>query len=879
MFQIYDLTCNGLRKPFGIDRNPTFSWKMKSDQSATYQTAYQIIVKKEGVCIWDSEKIESDKNFDISYLGPDLESGSEYEWMVICTNNHGAQAVSEGNVFFTGLLENEVWDAKWIESTDARKPIQDVTNSKAIFSGQVKSLEHPEEQLHQAVYFRKEFQVSKPLKKAVIFATAHGIYDLFVDGKRVSQLYAPEYTAYEKNLEYQTMDVTKMLKMGDHAIGCILADGWYTGKIGLMGIGNQYGESNAFAMKMLLEYEDGSKSYLVTDDTFRWSYGAYIYADLFVGEYVDFRKCNTDFSIPGFPEEDWKNVKVTRFLEERFGGRTVEPVEVIRTIEPKVIHTPSGEWVLDAGENIVGFTIVHMICPSDTEISLEHSEVLDKEGNFIQNIMGQNKNQKDRIICQKGQKISYEPRFTFHGFRYVKITGLDEVKANEYRICVVGTNLKRTGEFTCSDKELNQLQDNIFRSQQGNMLAVPTDCPQRERAGWTGDMQVYAPTAAFHMDVLSFLKRWLGDMRMEQLEDGQIPNVIPTIDSNKYIDGEENTHICSAGWGDACVIVPYRLYQAYGDISVLQDNFQMMQKWMDFIATEADENALWNKEFHFGDWLIPSIMALCHDPMQTAIQTKEEVASAMYAYTTDMMISICEALGKTKEAERYMKLNAKIRQSFSDTYISEEGCMRQQLQGLYVLALQMNLVAEYKKPAVINNLVKLIHEAEDCLDTGFLSVPFLLDTLCDCGENELAYKMLLQKKAPSWLYAVTKGATTIWENWMAILPDETRTNSSYNHFAFGCVGDFMYRKIGGLQIEEPGYKKVYIEPDFTCGLQFAKTKFDSQYGEIRIEWEKTEGGAWLELVLPPGTCGCVRIDGENKEIDNGYHRMFLPVNN
>lgn len=875
MFEIYDLTCNGLRSPAGIDRRPSFAWKMRSDRNAVYQTGCRIEVRKDGNCVWDSGWMELEQNSGILYQGEALESGRRYQWMAECADNHGEKAVSGWSDFIMGVCEPDFWDIKWIEGTDDRKPVQDETDSGAVFSGRVKSLEHPEEQLNPPIYMRKEFTVKKPLKNAVIFATAHGVYELMLDGESVSPLYAPEYTAYFGHLEYQTVDVTARLKEGPHALGCILADGWYTGKIGLMGIGNQYGESNAFAMKMALEYEDGSVEYIRTDESFRWNYGAYLYADLFVGEYVVMDRYTADFARPGYSDADWKEVRSLEFKADILRGRTAEPVEVIKVIRPSLLRTPAGEWVLDAGENIVGFTAVSLISPADTEIGLEHSEVLDKEGNFLQNIMGQHKNQKDRLICRKGQRVSYRPRFTFHGFRYVRITGLEEVKEEDYTVYVVGSGLHRTGTFRCSDPDLNQLQENIYRSQQGNMLAIPTDCPQRERAGWTGDMQIYAATAAFNMDVLNFLKRWLYDMRLEQLEDGQIPNVIPTLDSNKYIDGEGKKHICSAGWGDACVIVPYRLYQAYGDITVLEENFGMMQKWMDFIRTEADENGLWRQGFHFGDWLIPSIMAEYHDPMQTAICTREETACAMYAYTTDMMINICNALGRTQEAAEYMALNAKIRRSFSDAYISEDGTMRLPLQGLYVLALQMNLVEERKKKGVVRNLVKLIHDAGDCLDTGFLSVPFLLDTLCACGEKKLAYTLLMQKKPPSWLYAVTMGATTVWENWMAILPDGTRTNSSYNHFAFGCVGDFMYRKIGGLQIEEAGYKKVRVEPDFDCGLTSSDLSFESPYGLIHIQWEKKKEQTRLRITLPPGTSGSVRLDGKYMEIDNGYHEFTV----
>lgn len=876
MYCIYNLKCNEMTAPVGIDsKNPVFSWKMKSSEANTYQSKYQINVYQEAQCVWDSGLVDSEQNRGICYEGLALKTGHYYEWDVTSIDNHGNAAKSERTSFVTGIMDCRFWKAKWIEADETRKEMQDITDSGAIFAGKVSSLQYPEEQLNKPAYFRKEFVIQKKVKRAVAFATAHGIYELRLDGTPISPLLAPEYTSYKHFLEYQTMDVTGSLQEGKHAIACILADGWYTGKIGLMGVGNQYGDCNAFCMQLHIEYEDGTAEDVVSDETYRWSYGAYEYADLFVGEYYHPEKEPEAFDRPGFLADTWKEVLVKEYGFHNLKGCTAPPVVIKRKIRPTLLRSKKGEWILDAGENIVGYTSFTITGQQDGEISLEHSEVLDADGNFLQNIMGQHKNQKDRVVLVKGETVTYCPKFTFHGFRYVKISGLTSVQASWFTIAVIGSDLEKTGDFETCNERINKLQQNIVRSQEGNMLSVPTDCPQRERAGWTGDMQVYTPTAAFNMDVNSFLNRWLSNMRLEQLEDGQVPNVIPAIDSNKYIDGEDRGHICSAGWGDACVIVPYRLYQTYGDRKILEENFEMMEKWMHFVASEANENGLWNNGFHFGDWLIPSIMEKYHDPMKTALLTKEEVATTMYAYTTSMMIDICNVLGKKEVTEHYIRLNAKIRKSFSDTYISEDGNMRQPLQGLYVLALQMNMVEEEKRGKMIQNLVSLIHKAGDCLDTGFLSVPFLLDILCECGEQELAYKMLYQDKGPSWLYAIDRGATTIWENWFAILPDGTRTNASYNHFAFGCVGDFLYRRIGGLQIEQAGYTKIRVCPDFICGLDWVKTKFDTVCGECIINWERREKGYHLEVLLPPGTEGIVDLGGEIKSIGNGYYEFDL----
>lgn len=877
MYKIYDLKCDGMAAPLGISHAcPEFSWKLESGRNGVYQTSFRILVYRENKSVWDSGTVKGGSVSGIAYAGEKLETGREYSWKVISTNNYGEEAESESAFFLTGIMEGGFRNAKWIEADQIRKEIKDSTRADLVFSGQLTSREYPEKELNPAVYMRKDFSADGPVKRAVIFAAAHGVYDLQLDGMSVGDILAPEYTSYRKHLEYQTYDVTELLEEGEHALGCILADGWYTGKIGLLGVGNQYGDKNAFLACLEIEYEDGRKESIGTDESFKWAEGGYIYADLFVGEYFDSRKHPAGFSRAGFDDSEWKNVKTEDYGFDNLTGQSISPVCVLREIKPEVIVTPKGELVLDAGENIAGCTVFDVVAAEGTEIGLEHSEVLDKDGNFLQNIMGQNKNQKDRFICSEGRN-SYRPKFTYHGFRYVKVTGLDEIDPADFRILVLGSGLERTGYFETSDPDLNKLQENIYRSQEGNMLIIPTDCPQRERAGWTGDMQVYAPTAAFNMDVKAFLKRWLYDMRLEQLPDGQIPHVIPHIDSNKYIDNSDGKHISSSGWADACVIVPYRLYKAYGDISLLKDNYQMMLAWMDYIKSTADENGIWGKEeFHFGDWLLPSIIAEYGDPAETSKQTKTEVATAMYAYVSSLMAEIAGILDDSAGKEEFENINAKIKRAFSDEFVHEDGTMNKPLQGLYVMALAMDLVDEKKKPLCIDNLVKLIHENGDHLDTGFLSVPFLLDTLYENGHKELAYKLLMNKSAPSWLYEVKMGATTIWENWLAILPDGTRTNSSYNHFAFGCVGDFMYRRIGGLNAEEAGFKKVRIEPDFDFGPDRTETVFDSVYGKIRIFREKKKDGKTvLEVELPPNTSGILKVPGDEIPLENGRYSFTV----
>ncbi len=879
-YSIYCPQILNRNNPMGIDQNPIFSWKLDSDENNVYQKSYQILVWEDDSLIWNSGKIESEATCGIVYNGANLKSGCQYTWQIISTNQKGIQASSEIKAFSTGKLSAQEWSGKWIKATLEKKPLTDVTDMALLSSIPKDDVLHPERRLDSPVYFRKDFSLSKKVKKATAYATALGLYRLSIDGCLISNPLAPEYTSYKHHLEYQTYDITKLMeKSTDHALGMIVSEGWYSGKIGLMGVGQQYGRDNLALFQLEIQYEDGEIEIINSDQDVRFAIGAYIYADLFVGEYIDFNKSLQGFDIAGYDDSSWEKVELADYSYDTLRAQSIDPVCVSRKIKPLLLRTPNGEWVLDAGENICGYTAYCGKTVPMTEVSLEHSEVLDKDGNFFQNITGQNKNQTDRFIAAS-ETTTYIPQFTFHGFRYVKVTGLSSISPEDFTICVLESPLDRTGSFTCSDPRLNQLQENIIRSQQGNMVCIPTDCPQRERAGWTGDMEIYGPTATFNMDVQAFLRRWLYDMRKEQLADGQIPHVIPQIDSNKYMEqAPAPKHVSSAGWADACILVPLALYKAYGDKSFLKENYSMMKGWMQYIKDNAgDDFSNWVQLFHFGDWLIPSIMAEYHNPIITALNTKEEVALAYLAYDADCMTEIAEILDLSEDATEYLLLSKRVRDVFSKKYVSENGLMRQPLQGLYVLALGLKLLTAEQEKGALDNLLGLIKESNYTLDTGFLSVPFLLNTLCQYGANDVAYKILYQDDTPGWLYAVKLGATTIWENWAAILPDGTPTETSLNHFAFGCVGDFLYKQIGGLLQDDAGYKKIRIMPDYACGLDWAETSYDSIHGKIIIKWMKANDEIKLHVQLPPNTSGIIHLNNKQLEIGNGKYDFTFSLN-
>ncbi|MCD8151427.1 MAG: glycoside hydrolase family 78 protein [Clostridiales bacterium] len=888
MDRIYDLKCNAMTNPAGLDQYPVFSWKLESDTPGDEQAAWQITVRaQDGSCVWDSGRQMGSATSGILYAGEELLSHAGYNWQV-CVELKEQTLTSETATFSMGML-NGKWTAKWIEAGQVRKPLDDCTEMWKMFAGIVTSKPNPEESLNPAVCMRREVNIQKEVSRALIYATARGIYQLKLDGQTISELLAPGYTVYSKYLEMQQYDVTARMTEGNHAIAVTLADGWFTGKVGLPGVGNQYGETNAFYMQMEIFYADGSRQTIESDETFRWTESPLEYADLIVGERYRQGFLDSAWEQAGYDDSFWRPVLVKDYGTSGFRGRRAEPVRVIRCFQPeKILRTPKGELVIDAGENIAGVLNIRFLGEADTLLRMTHSEVLDKDGNFQMNIMGQNKNQMDVYVCAKAGEVQWQLEFTMHGFRYVKLEGIGEDQLLDVQVLVLSTDMERTGAFRCSDERLNQLQENIFRSQQGNMISIPTDCPQRERAGWTGDMQVYAPTACYNMDVYAFLDKWLENMRLEQLPDGQIPNIIPTMPSDALVGNSTSKHICSAAWGDACIIIPYILYRKYGNKKILTDNLSMIRGWMQYVERQAStsflkpaeeytaeelerQKYLWNTEFHFGEWLYPSASAEggMGDPIQTALQTKEYVAPTMFAYTSDLMSRICGALEMKDEEQHYRELNQNIRKAYAEEYIDDEGRLPVQLQGVYVLALAMNLYPEETRQKGIDILISLIHANGDHLDTGFSSVGFLLDTLWENGEQELAYKLLFADTCPSWLYEVKMGATTIWESWNAILPDGTTTNSSYNHFAYGCVGDFIYRRILGLHETEPGYRNVQVAPAFDCGLLWAEGSYECPYGKIRVYWEKSKDGCEVQVTLPPGVTGVLEIGSQQQTLSSG----------
>lgn len=910
MLTVKNVRCCGLEHPIGLDQQKVdFSWQLSSDKNDVVQKAYRIVVSDPvtGECMWDSTHRDSAAQTAIIYQGKELRSNRKYQYVVSVTDNYGEHADSTAHSFSMGIRQHE-WRADWIgcRSEDLDQNIRMVSKEEMVkdFMASIAGKGFPEKaerNLEPCHIYRKEFDVKKTPEAAWLSITAHGLYEVKVNGRAITESRMnPGFTAYHKYLEFQTYDVAEYLKAGSNVITILLADGWYRGTFGILGYGNNYGLELSLLAQIELDYGKTESEFILSDESFQYVKSSVVYSDLMIGEKQDARIDTSYLDQPGADMGRAKYAEKKSYDFENLHGISCEPVACTQVLEAKEILTsPKGETIVDLGQVMVGGIRLQVQGAAGTEIKMEFTEVLDKNGCFINNVSGVNRDQTDYYILRGGDTEVFEPKFTFHGFRYVKITGYPgTLTAEKVQGIVLGSALETTGSFRCSNPMLNQLQSNIQWSQRGNMLSIPTDCPQRERAGWTGDIYIFVRTAAFNQNVRRFLDKWLRNMKQEQFEDGLIPVIIPYPLGYNAMQKDAFGTDTSAGWGDAAVRVPWILYQVYGDRSILEEHFEMMKRWMDFVEKDASEHIpelegevpperlerqkyLWNTGFHFGDWCYPS----CKnergetDMFRSAHTTKEHVATAMYAHSAHLMSNICRVLGKDADAMHYEELNRNIRKAFSDEYVSEDGRIRKSVQGIYVLAIAMELAEDEKLRKMAGHLVQMIQENGNRLDTGFLSIEHLLDVLEKTGHQDTAEALLYQEKCPSWLYEVKNGATTLWETWNAIMEDGTRTRDSYNHYAFGCVGDWMYRTLSGIRCLEPGYRKFRIEPSFAYHLTEAEGCFESIYGRIRSAWTLDGKNGILKLEVPAGTRAEIRLPGLEQEVGSGSYEFTFTLQN
>ncbi|GHU78192.1 alpha-L-rhamnosidase [Clostridia bacterium] len=872
------------------DRLPVFSWQMESDVIGTMQTAYRVVARSDNDLMWDSNLVESDQSNDVVYAGKPLKSRSRYGFTVTARDNHGNDAATSS--WFELGLDPDDWTAEWIESNlPAAMPEQEINISQAMMGIYKKT--PPDERLRPCTYLRREFNVDQVVNSARLYVAVHGIYHCEINGKMVSDaVFAQEFTPYPKDTRYQIYDVTALVRQGANAIGFSIADGWWCGRFGMTGKSCEYGDKHGLLMQLELSLSNGDRQVITSDLQFTAGYGPIRYSDIFIGEKYDANMEITGWSSPGFDDSAWQGVQTAAYgykmLKPQAGGF----VRVVRRFPAKdIITTPKGETVVDLGENIAGFLRMTVNAPKGTVIKLEHSEVLSDKGNFLKNIMGRNKDQTDYYIC-RGKDDVFEPRFTFHGFRYVRVSGLADKTAASFEGVVISSVDEGHSSFHTSDERLNKLQSNILRSQTANMVSIPTDCPQRERAGWTGDIQVFYQTAAFNMDVNVFLSRWLTDVALEQTDEGIITHITPYTSDYRELARTQFKSDTSSGWGDAGVILPYYLYKTYGNRKVLADQYDSMRAWVDYELKRAAGNNskhykpksaedteqhkyIWDTDFHYGDHLIPSITKKLGMFAMLGTGKTHAVAATAYMYqSTRFLAEAASILCKGEDAEYYRDKAERIKAAFAHTFFTHDGRMIPDWQSAYTLALGMDLTPEKWKESCLDRLAELLKENGGCLDCGFLSIQYLLEVFSGNGRADQAYDLLFQEKCPSWLYEVNMGATSIWESWTAVKPNGKTGSFSYNHYAFGCVGDWMYRNILGIKNAGIGYKDIVIQPLMTQRLTSAKGSYQSMYGTITSEWSIDNGMFWLKAAIPCNTTATVILpDGSRHQVGSGLHEF------
>lgn len=723
--------------------------------------------------------------------------------------------------------QSSLWSARWISAPWAKVNPEPEFSLAEMFGGQRAPQQPVSQRLKPAVVFERHFNVDR-VQSGHLSLTAQGIYQAYLNDQPVSQaLFAPDYTAYGQCLQYQTYDVTPLLHDGENTLKIVVADGWYAGRISVQGGSAQFGDQLALLAELVVIDFGGHQQIIASDEQFEIGTGKWQYADIQIGEKQDLRLTN-----------HIEQAQAATVIDADYSRLTLQAGPQVQRqafLNPTKIWREGDAWIVDFGQVLVGRVRLTTMLNTGQQITIAHSEVLDEAGHFFTNIVGRNKDQTD-VFIGRGRVDVMEPDFTFHGFRYAKISGLAQLSAKDLVAVVIHSDLQPTGQITTSDPRINRLLTNVRWSQRGNMLSIPTDCPQRERVGWTGDMQVFAPASTFYYDTEAFIRRWLAAVRIDQQPDGEIIDYSPAP-KDFYKSVEFTGSLSSAGWGDAIIMVPWTLYQRFGDVGVLQENYQAMKRWHEFAVHSAagdktgDARFLWDTKFHYGDWMLPSIMAATKgNPMATSEATKDVVATAFLAHHSDLLAKIADLLGD--DPTPYTTYATNVRRAFTDTFVTDTG-LTADYQGCYVLALAFDMVPEALKTRLVSRLVALIHANCDCLDTGFLSVPYLLDVLVDNGEADLAKKVFLQDQCPSWLYEVDQGATTIWETWAGIQPDGTVAPFSFNHYAMGCVLDWFVRKVVGLQAMAPGYQRVLIQPQVDVVKDF-KVAYQTRHGQISV---------------------------------------------
>ena len=852
------LRCEYLTNPLGLgEPSPRLGWILESNRRSQTQSAYQILVadneedlKADRGTLWDSGKVASNRSVNVAYEGRKLESRARCYWKVRVWDADGnPSAYSEPAYWETGLLQRGDWKGEWIglgeaDPDEGHEPPSGEELDDPLLRG-----------LKPSPYLRKAFELEGAVRRARLYATARGVYELYLNGRRVGDhVLAPGWTDYDARVQYQTYDATGMLESGENIIAGILGDGWYTGYFGFdpKRRGAHYGLRPQLLAQLEVEYEDGSTQIVASDGSWRNSTGPILFSDLLIGESYDAREEMPGWDSTGFDAAGWRPVSVEEIGDALLVAQPDEGVKITQEVQAReVAKLEDGSYVFDLGQNMVGWVRLKVRGEAGRTVTIRHAEALNPDGTIYTTNLRFARAKDSYTLKGEGEEV-FEPRFTFHGFRYVEVTGypgeppLDAITGR-----VVHSATPPTGSFECSSPMVNKLQENIIWGQRGNFLSIPTDCPQRdERLGWTGDAQIFVRTASFNMDVAAFFAKWMVDVEDAQSPAGAFPDVAPLLPMSLDLSRG------APAWGDAGIIVPWTIYRSYGDTRIVEKHYGAMTRWMDYLH-EANPELLRKNKLgnNYGDWLSPFGDATPRDLL----------ATAYWAYDTKLMSEMARATGRDDDATAYEELFENIKDAFNGAYVGPEGRVKGDTQTGYLLALHMDLLPEELRAAAAEHLVEAIEREDWHLSTGFVGVGYLCPVLTEAGYPDVAYRLLENETYPSWGYTIKNGATTIWERWDGWTEEngfQSPNMNPFNHYSLGSVGEWLYRYVGGIDAETPGFGRILIRPRPGGSLTYARAEYDSVRGKIVSAWSIDIDQFNLEVTIPPNTTATVHVPVE-----------------
>lgn len=819
----------------GLDR-PRLSWTLESAPEQYAQTGYDIeVTRASGTSIWP---VDSADQVLVPWPAAPLASRESVSVRVRVRGGELESEWSSPSVCEAGLLHSTDWTACFI--------------SPRTLGG-----------LHQAApELRGTITISGEIVAARLYATAHGVLSARVNDALIDDtVLAPGWTAYQHRLRYRAYDVTALIRDGDNRLDVTLGNGWWRGRFGFLGERAIYGDRLALLAQLEVTTADGRTHTLASDEMWTARATGILADDIYDGQTTDLRLGGEgDFNAA---------VDIVDADLERLVGEDGPPLRIVDTVPAERVWTsPSGRTLIDFGQNVVGWVRLRTRTGrAGEEVILRHAEVLEAGELGVEPL--RSAKATDTYFLRGDGVETLEPIFTFHGFRYAEVSGLRGVSTDDVEAVVVSSDLRRAGWFESSHELLDRFHENVVWGMRGNFLDVPTDCPQRdERLGWTGDIQVFAPTATYLFDSSGFLTSWLADLAAEQGPDGSVPHVVPDILRTPL------TSAPAAAWGDAATVVPWTLWQRTGDAGVLERQFDSMRSWVDRIAASAGEGLIWRGGFQYGDWLDPTAP---YDDPAAAKAAPDVVATANFARSARIVADAAAVLGRTEDAARYSGLAERIRGAFMKEFVTSAGRVLSDAQTAYAVALHWDLLTELgQRRAAGDRLADLVRTGAFRIATGFVGTPLVCDVLTDAGYPELAHRLLLQTAAPSWLYPVTMNATTVWERWDSLLPDGTINPSgmtSFNHYALGSVVDWVHRRVAGLAPAAPGYRRISIRPVPPRALSHASARHLTPYGEAAVAWRWAGGVFTLSATVPVGAVADVELpwDGGKVTVGHGQH--------